>query len=87
MELELEIHHGCGCDGCNMIPIEGVRFKCRGCDNYDLCENCMAKNVHQGHKMDIIHKSQFGHQIMQVNCQFVFDIVPTVQGDITCRNK
>jgi len=34
------------CDGCGVSPIEGVRYKCQVCDNYDLCEKCEAKNEH-----------------------------------------
>lgn len=40
------VHQGVTCDGCQMSPITGVRFKCRVCSNYDLCESCEAKNVH-----------------------------------------
>jgi len=29
-----------------MSPITGIRFKCRVCPDYDLCEACEAKNVH-----------------------------------------
>jgi len=39
-------HHGITCDGCQMSPITGIRFKCRVCDDFDLCEACEAKNVH-----------------------------------------
>jgi len=40
------VHHGITCDGCQQSPITGVRFKCRACADYDLCEACEAKNVH-----------------------------------------
>ena len=32
-----------------MNPIEGVRYKCAECQDYDLCENCEANNVHGHH--------------------------------------
>ncbi|KAI8327509.1 hypothetical protein BD560DRAFT_417989 [Blakeslea trispora] len=32
-------HVGVECDGCD-TPIEGIRYKCGNCPNYDLCENC-----------------------------------------------
>jgi len=40
------VHHGITCDGCQTSPITGIRFKCRVCSDYDLCESCEAKNVH-----------------------------------------
>jgi peptidoglycan hydrolase-like protein with peptidoglycan-binding domain len=40
------VHTGITCDGCRQSPITGVRFKCRTCPDYDLCESCEAKNVH-----------------------------------------
>jgi len=40
------VHNGITCDGCQQSPIAGVRFKCRTCDDFDLCESCEAKNVH-----------------------------------------
>jgi len=42
----LDVHYGIACDGCNMIPIRGIRFKCTACPDYDLCESCEAKNIH-----------------------------------------
>jgi len=41
-----DIHHGVTCDGCGVVPIKGVRFKCLVCPNYDLCAVCEAKNAH-----------------------------------------
>jgi len=41
-----DIHHGITCDGCQVSPIEGVRYKCTVCNDYDLCSTCEAKNQH-----------------------------------------
>lgn len=43
---QVVVHHGITCDGCNQSPITGVRFKCRTCHDFDLCEACEAKNTH-----------------------------------------
>mmetsp|Transcript_19392 Transcript_19392/g.42356 ORF Transcript_19392/g.42356 Transcript_19392/m.42356 type:complete len:468 (-) Transcript_19392:124-1527(-) len=37
------VHEGVSCDGCGLVPIEGPRFKCLTCDDYDLCSTCLLK--------------------------------------------
>eukprot|EP01022_Parablepharisma_sp_SALTPOND_P014557 TRINITY_DN1992_c0_g1_i1.p1 TRINITY_DN1992_c0_g1~~TRINITY_DN1992_c0_g1_i1.p1 ORF type:complete len:599 (+),score=27.62 TRINITY_DN1992_c0_g1_i1:108-1799(+) len=43
------VHTGVSCDGCQMNPIKGIRYKCAACPNYDLCESCEEKGVHKEH--------------------------------------
>jgi len=40
------VHRGIQCDGCQMLPIEGNRYKCYVCTDYDLCEQCEEANKH-----------------------------------------
>jgi len=44
------VHESVTCDGCNMDSINGVRFKCTSCPNYDLCAACFTKKarIHPG---------------------------------------
>ncbi|OMJ81512.1 hypothetical protein SteCoe_18034 [Stentor coeruleus] len=35
------------CDGCNINPIIGPRFKCTVCYNFDYCENCERAKYHE----------------------------------------
>ncbi|XP_060089857.1 E3 ubiquitin-protein ligase HERC2 isoform X3 [Heteronotia binoei] len=46
MELVPSIHPGVTCDGCQMFPINGPRFKCRNCDDFDFCETCFKNRKH-----------------------------------------
>jgi len=45
------IHHGVTCDSCEKTPIDGYRYKCVVCDDFDLCGNCEAAGRHPGHNM------------------------------------
>jgi hypothetical protein len=40
------VHRGITCDGCNFRNIEGVRYKCSVCPDFDFCEQCEATVEH-----------------------------------------
>ena len=40
------IHRGVECNGCGVCPIQGIRYRCANCLDFDLCENCEAMQVH-----------------------------------------
>ncbi|XP_041862098.1 E3 ubiquitin-protein ligase HERC2 isoform X2 [Melanotaenia boesemani] len=46
MELVPSVHPGVRCDGCQMFPINGPRFKCKNCDDFDFCESCFKTRKH-----------------------------------------
>ena len=48
-EEKKKVHEGIHCNGCGMNPIEGNRFKCAVCENFDYCEKCesLNKDSHQ----------------------------------------
>merc|ERR1711915_1039401 len=50
-EAKSLIHHGITCDSCEKTPIEGYRYKCVVCDDFDLCGKCEAAGRHPGHNM------------------------------------
>ena len=50
--VEKEIHMFVRCDGCNMNPIVGKRYKCGVCPNFDYCEKCFEKEKEK-------HKHEF----------------------------
>ena len=39
------------CKGCDKYPLKGIRFRCKVCDNYDLCKKCFERRteVHNAH--------------------------------------
>ena len=36
----VSIHNGIACDGCNMNPIKGLRYKCSICHEFNYCQLC-----------------------------------------------
>merc|ERR1712198_67204 len=44
------VHPGVTCDGCDG-PVQGPRYKCLTCPDYDLCGSCEARGLHVQHKM------------------------------------
>lgn len=48
MERVPSCHHAVSCNSCHLSPISGPRFKCKACENYNLCENCFyTKRSHR----------------------------------------
>ena len=47
------VHGSVKCDGCSEEPIKGIRFKCRVCEDYDLCTRCFQRRseLHPQHQM------------------------------------
>ena len=52
------IHESVQCDGCEMFPIVGNRYKCTVCKDYDVCEDCYLDDVHaeEGHTFFVIER-------------------------------
>ncbi|XP_076086904.1 E3 ubiquitin-protein ligase MIB2-like [Mytilus galloprovincialis] len=40
------IHPYVKCDGCDVYPLRGIRWKCKICGDYDLCTDCYMNNEH-----------------------------------------
>lgn len=40
------IHRGVECNGCGVHPIQGIRYHCANCYDFDLCETCEAQQIH-----------------------------------------
>jgi Ca2+-binding EF-hand superfamily protein len=48
------VHRGVECNSCAACPIQGVRYHCANCFDYDLCETCESKGVH--YKTHVFYK-------------------------------
>lgn len=46
-------HRGITCDGCGQTPIQGVRWRCLNCYDFDLCSACEAED--RDHRGGITH--------------------------------
>ena len=53
-----EVHSKNNCDGCDVFPIIGSRFKCTICEDFDFCESCEeSKGESHGHNFLKIRKA------------------------------
>jgi hypothetical protein len=52
------VHANVICDGCNVGPIIGSRFKCSICKDFDFCEICEANNFSHNHPFIKIRKPE-----------------------------
>jgi hypothetical protein len=56
-------HTDITCDGCNVEPIVGFRWRCKNCKNHDLCGTCHAqflegKLVHNNRRNNVSMRVQ-----------------------------
>ncbi|WAQ99088.1 SQSTM-like protein [Mya arenaria] len=50
-DRDAPVHRGVVCDGCQIGPIVGPRYKCMTCPDYDLCRGCEGAGLHVEHDM------------------------------------
>jgi len=51
------IHESVRCDGCGKFPIEGIRYKCTVCHDFDYCEVCEDSTEHPHHFIKMRHSN------------------------------
>jgi hypothetical protein len=44
LPFDSSIHTGVKCDSCKVYPVQGRRYKCTQCNNFDYCEKCYYMN-------------------------------------------
>ena len=74
------VHKGVTCDNCFKRPIQGKRFKCLECYDFDICEACEAKNVHM-HPMMRYNESTDRFQAEQLTQLYVIKNRMTKDSD------
>ena len=42
-----QVHDRVTCDGCGTCPVQGIRYKCSVCPDFDFCERCETDKVHE----------------------------------------
>lgn len=52
-----DVHPGVTCDSCNG-KVQGFRYKCVTCPDFDLCGGCETKGQHKEHRMMRFAKPQ-----------------------------
>lgn len=60
-------HFGTQCNGCGKTDIEGKRYKCNTCGNFDFCDSCYATkaDLHK-HKFTMISSQKKGFSFASV---------------------
>lgn len=53
------VHRRVRCDGCNVFPIVGIRYKCTVCPDYDYCQECEQSKEHNHTFLKIKDSQQF----------------------------
>jgi hypothetical protein len=66
-EQASQIHDRVTCDGCGACPIQGIRYKCSACPNFDFCDRCEVEKVHE-HPFLKIRKPE--HSPAMIHCQY-----------------
>lgn len=56
VDTQKMVHYNVICDGCNVSPIVGPRFKCTTCPDFDLCSVCEASGNKQCDKDHVMMK-------------------------------
>jgi len=60
------IHDKVECDGCGVAPIQGVRYKCSVCKNFDYCATCEERRGHDHAFLKIMKPDQAPKAIFTV---------------------
>ena len=63
----MEVHGRVTCDVCGTNPIQGIRYKCSVCPDFDLCEKCEAQ---KGHTHPLLKIRKATHAPAFIRCSY-----------------
>lgn len=66
-QFSKSVHKFVICDGCDMSPIQGVRYKCAICEDYDLCADCEEKQMHKHPMLKLTSPEKFEEFIKHIS--------------------
>lgn len=55
-KINENMHYGTTCMGCRMAPIDGARYRCSICAEFNLCTECFGKPIHTTHAFNVREK-------------------------------
>ena len=59
------IHKNIICDGCGMNPLEGTRYQCKTCRDFDFCQECLEK-------YQVVHGHEFNKIEIPIDYDYIF---------------
>ena len=68
---------GVMCDGCGKNPISDVRFKCKVCEDFDLCKACKDDNRHPEH--ELCQETDYENEL-NIAMSLDSGVTPTLEG-------
>jgi hypothetical protein len=66
-----DIHYNVICDGCGMNPIQGIRYKCSVCKNFDYCEKCEETIPHDHAFIKLVHPNYINAGVLLFNLEYM----------------
>ena len=82
-----EIHTFVTCDGCQMSPIIGKRYKCEACPNFDFCEKCfLEKSKEHGHSFkNVKEEDEMKEALKKISKYIIHQVEKPVHYMISCN--
>jgi hypothetical protein len=81
-----EQHTSVQCDGCNVNPIIGVRYKCSICKDFDFCQECEENKNHPHAFLKIKKSGTAPKSIFTIIDEKMEEVKPDIDLDININD-